>query len=72
MTDLGWIAAVVAFVVLVALSVTMLVRLIALVVATLAARFAPRLAEGYTPRPEFLVLSRPSQGAPMLVRRREA
>jgi hypothetical protein len=43
-----------------------------LVVATLAARFAPRLAEGYTPRPEFLVLSRPSRGAPMLVRRREA
>jgi len=43
-----------------------------LVVATLAARFAPQLAEGYTPRPEFLVLARPSQGAPMLVRRREA
>lgn len=30
-----------------------------LVVATLAAPFAPRLAEGYTPRPEFLVLSAP-------------
>jgi len=43
-----------------------------LVVATLAARFAPRLAESYTPRPEYLVLCRPSQGAPMLVRRREA
>ena len=41
-----------------------------LVVATLAAHFAPRLAQGYTPRPEYLVLARPSQGAPMLVRRR--
>ncbi len=41
-----------------------------LVVATLAARFDPRLAEGYTPRAEYLGLSRPSEGAPMLVRRR--
>jgi len=41
-----------------------------LVVATLASRFAPRLAEGYTPRAEYLVLSRPTEGAPMLVRRR--
>jgi cytochrome P450 len=42
-----------------------------LVVATLAARFAPRLVEGYTPSAEYLVLSRPSEGAPMLLRRRE-
>jgi cytochrome P450 len=41
-----------------------------LVVAALAQRFAPRRAPGYTPRAEYLVLSRPSQGAPMLLERR--
>lgn len=41
-----------------------------LIVATLAQRFAPRLAAGYALRPEYLVLARPAEGAPMLVGRR--
>ncbi len=36
-----------------------------LVLATLAPRFAPRLAPGYRPTPEYLVTLRPSGGLPM-------
>jgi len=36
-----------------------------LILATLAQRFAPRLAEGYFPQPEFGVTLRPSRGLPM-------
>lgn len=36
-----------------------------LLLATLAQRFNPRLLEGYTPQPEFLVTLRPSEGLPM-------
>jgi len=44
-----------------------------LLLAVLAQRFEPRLVEGYEPRPEYLVVARPSRGAPMrLVRRRTA
>ena len=41
-----------------------------LLLATLAQRFEARLAPGYTPAPEYLVLARPSQGAPMTLHRR--
>ncbi|MGZ3457717.1 MAG: cytochrome P450 [Archangium sp.] len=36
-----------------------------LLLATLAQRFDPRLLADYTPRPEFLVTLRPSEGLPM-------
>jgi len=43
-----------------------------LILATLAPRVAPRLADGYALRPEYLVLARPAEGAPMILRKREA
>ena len=43
-----------------------------LILATLAQRFSPRLADGYVLRPEYLVLARPAQGAPMILRKRDA
>ncbi len=41
-----------------------------LILATLAQRFAPRLADGYLLRPEYLVLARPAEGAPMVLEKR--
>ena len=38
-----------------------------LILATLAQRFAPRLAEGYRLRPEYTVLARPAEDAPMVL-----
>ena len=41
-----------------------------LILATLAQRFAPRLADGYALRPEYRVLARPAEGAPMVIEKR--
>ena len=41
-----------------------------LILATLAQRFAPRLADGYALRPEYRVLARPAEGAPMVIKKR--
>jgi cytochrome P450 len=41
-----------------------------LILATLAQRFDARALEGYAPRPEYLVLCRPSEGAPMRLAKR--
>ncbi len=41
-----------------------------LLLATLAQRFEPTLDRAYEPRPEYLVVARPSEGAPMRIARR--
>jgi cytochrome P450 len=43
-----------------------------LILATLAQRFEARCVEGYVPQPEYLVLCRPSEGAPMRLENRSA
>ena len=43
-----------------------------LILATLAQRFSPRLADHSVLRPEYLVLARPAEGAPMILRKRKA
>lgn len=44
----------------------------ALILATLAQRFDVALEPGYEPRPEYLVLARPSEGVPARIARRAA
>ncbi|HVS78518.1 MAG TPA: cytochrome P450 [Steroidobacteraceae bacterium] len=43
-----------------------------LILTTLAQRFEVRCVDGYVPKPEYLVLCRPSEGAPMRLERRRA